>query len=739
MNTKSIAPEIGPNIHLWSEKRVKTPTVLQLEAVECGAAALAMVLAYHGLIVPLEELRVECGISRDGSKASNIILAAQKYGLEARGFTKEPEDLKRLPLPMIVFWNFNHFVVFEGSKRGRVWINDPAVGPLVVTDEEFDRSFTGVVLTFEPGPGFRRGGQKRSLIASLRGRLAGLEKALVFVVATGLLLVVPALLIPTFARVFVDGILINRLDGWLGPLLLAMSATAVLRGGLTWLQRSHLVRIELKMAVTGSARFFRHVLRLPMEFFSQRMSGEIGSRVILNDRVADLLSRKLAVTLLNLVMIIFYAVVMVRYDIVLTLIGIGTTVLNLLVLKFVSEKRRVMSRRLRQEDGKLIGLSMSGLQMIETIKAGGLEGEFFEQWAGHHAKVVNVRQQLSIPSHLVQTVPVFLAAIIHAAILMVGGLRVMEGHLTIGMLVAFQSLMISFMVPVNRMVSMGARFQEASAEMYRLDDVLMHRIDNRFFDDRFSDETESAAPHPYSAKLSGELELRGVTFGYNHLAPPLIRDFNLHVKPGARVAIVGLSGSGKSTVAKLIAGLYEPWEGMILFDGKPRSELPRTLLANSVSMVNQEIFLFEDSVRNNLSMWDESVPEIEISEAAGDACIHDDIEVRPGAYQSKIGEAGRNYSGGQRQRLEIARALVNNPTLLILDEATSALDPPTEKLVDDNLRKRGCTCLIMAHRLSTIRDCDEIIVLDRGVIVQRGTHEQLWDAGGLYAEMIRMQ
>lgn len=717
-------------------KRVRTPTVLQMEAVECGAAALAMILAHHGRHVPLERLRVECGVSRDGSKASNILLAARKYGLEAHGFTREPDELGDLPLPMIVFWNFNHFVVFEGSRGARAYLNDPAVGPRVVPVGEFDQSFTGVVLTFEPGPGFGKGGRKQSLASSLGGRLKGLETALAYVVLAGIMLVIPGLLIPAFSMVFVDDILVAHLEGWFPPLVLAMGATAALRGLLTWLQQSHLLRLEVKLAVTGSARFFRHVLRLPMEFFSQRMAGEIGSRVQLNDRAAGLLSGTLATNVLNLVMAVFYAAVMLRYDALLTLVGVGMAALNLAALKLVSAKRSVMNQRLQQENGKILGLSMNGLQMIETLKAGGLEGDFFEQWAGCQAKAVNARQDLALPTQLLSAVPAFLAALNNAVLLAVGGLRVIDGHLTMGMLVAFQSLMGSFLGPVNRMVTLGSRLQEAEADVKRLDDVLQHECDPRFAREEEARETGPEAPR---AKLSGELELRNVTFGYSRLAPPLIRGLNLRLAPGARVALVGLSGSGKSTVAKLVAGLYAPWEGQILFDGRPREDLSRALLSNSVSMVDQDIFLFQDSIRDNLVLWDGTVPENDVNEAARDACIHDDIAARPGAYLGRVSEAGGNFSGGQRQRLEIARALVNNPALLVLDEATSALDPATEKIVDDNLRRRGCTCLIIAHRLSTIRDCDEIVVLDRGAVVQRGTHEELRAAGGLYAEMIGMQ
>jgi ATP-binding cassette, subfamily C, bacterial len=717
-------------------RRRRTPTLLQMEAVECGAAALGIILGYYDRIVPLAELRQACGVSRDGSKASNILNAARSYGLQAKGFKVDLAGLRKLQCPYIIFWNFNHFLIVEGFAKDKVYLNDPATGPRTVSLSEFDQSFTGVVLIGEPSAEFQRGGRKPSLILSLWDRLQSSLGALIYCVIAGLLLVIPGLAIPAFSQAFVDNVLIEGRSDWLRPLILGMIFTAILNGFLTLLQLQFLRRMKIKLAVGMSSRFLWHILRLPVSFYDQRFAGEISSRVRLNDSLANLLSGRLATTVISGFTVVFYAAVMLQYDVVLTAIGIAFVIVNVSVWRWVSRQRVDANLRLMQEQGKVSGVAISGLQSMETLKASGLESEFFSRWAGYYAKAINARQEMDTTNQNLGVLPSFLTSITSMLMLAVGGLRVMDGVLSIGMLIAFQSLMQRFLEPVNNLVSLAGELQEMEGNLGRLDDVLRNAIDPAVEQDIGISPTQLPTAN---VRLQGYVELCNITFGYNRSAPPLIENFSLSLKPGQRVALVGGSGSGKSTVAKLVCGLYEPWTGEILFDGKSRKHIPRSIITNSIALVEQDISLFAGSVRDNLTLWDSTVPFSNLVRACKDAAIQDVILSMPGGYNADLAEGASNLSGGQRQRLEIARTLVNNPAILVMDEATSALDSESEKMIDQKLRERGCTCVIVAHRLSTIRDCDEIIVFDRGKVVQRGSHEELQRVEGKYLQLIRSE
>ncbi|WP_375466764.1 NHLP family bacteriocin export ABC transporter peptidase/permease/ATPase subunit [uncultured Nostoc sp.] len=721
-------------------KRCHTPTLLQMEVVECGAAALGIILAYYGRIVSLTELRQACGVSRDGVSAFNILKVARTYGLSTKSYKKDLDGLWNLKLPYIVFWNFNHFLVVEGLSKKRVYLNDPATGRRSVSWKEFSGSYTGVVLVLEPALGFQTGGRKPSTILSLWSRLQGSVGAMVYCVVAGFLQVIPGLALPVFSQVFVDHVLIGGRNEWLRPLILGMILTAGLNGFLTLLQLQFLRQLKIKLSASMKSQFLWHILRLSISFYDQRFAGEISSRIQLNDSIANLLSGKLATSAIAAASIFLYVIVMLQYDVLLTSIAIAFVAVNLVTLQWVRRYRTDANTKLMQEYGKVQGIEISGLQSIETLKASALEPDFFSRWAGNYTKAINIRQQFEVTNQTLGILPTFLSGSASLLMLAIGGLRVMDGAMSIGMLIAFQGMTQRFLEPVNNLVNLGTDLQDMESNLIRLDDVLQNPIDPQLEPKKGREQKEkknlSSAP---KLKLQGDVELRNVTFGYSQIAPPIIENFNLCVKKGQRVALVGASGCGKSTIAKLLCGLYEPWQGEIHFDGEPKERIERQVLVNSISAVDQEIFFFAGSVKDNLTLWDSTIPNQHLVQACQDAQIHDVIVSLPGAYNADLLEGATNLSGGQRQRLEIARALVNNPSILILDEASSALDAETENQVSHNLQARGCTCIIVAHRLSTIRDCDEIIVLEHGKIVQQGTHEQLQQIEGTYLQLIRSE
>lgn len=707
----------------------KVPVIMQMEALECGAASLAMVLAYYGKWIPLEQVRYDCGVSRDGSNARNVLRAARSYGLTAKGYRYEPAELKtKGKFPCIIHWNFNHFVVLNGFKGNKAVLNDPARGTYTVPMKTFDESFTGICLMFEPGEEFVPGGKPQSVFGFAKKRLKGAGAAIAFVTMTTIISSLIGIISPAFSRIFLDRLLTGQNPDWVVPFVIALAGMSVIQLIVAWIQSVYSLKINGKLSMVGNSTFMWQVLRMPMDFFSQRMAGDIQGRQSSNASIASSLVETFAPLLLNAGMMIFYLVVMIRYSLMLTLIGLASVLINFGLSTIISKKRINITRVQMRDAGKLAGATVAGIEMIETIKASGAEDGYFEKWAGYQASVNTQQVKFQKLNEVLGLLPSLVSSLCSTAVLMLGVYLAMQGEFTVGMIMAFQGFLSSFTAPAESIISAGQTIQEMRTEMERVEDVMKYPVD-----------VQNDAPVDENAeydKLSGCIEMKNVTFGYSRLAEPLITDFNLSLKTGSRVAFVGASGCGKSTLSKLISGLYKPWSGEILFDGKRIDEIDRSVFTGSLAVVDQDIILFEDTIANNIKMWDTSIEDFEMIMAARDAQLHEDIMQREGGYQYKLTEGGKDFSGGQRQRMEIARVLAQDPTIIILDEATSALDAKTEYDVVNSIKNRGITCIVVAHRLSTIRDCDEIVVLDGGRVVERGTHEELMRLGGAYTQLV---
>ena len=708
----------------------KVPIMLQLEMVECGAASLAMVMAYYKKWIPLEQLRVDCGVSRDGSSAKNILKVARMYGFEAKGYRIELSKIDTISLPCVIHWNMNHFVVLTHINKNHAMINDPARGEVRVSIEQFNRSFTGIAISIIPGENFMPSGKPVSVWPFAKERLKGTSPVFIFIIFTSALVSVLGIISTFFTRVFIDDLLSGNKPEWVAGFIILFVSFHFLSVLLNILERRTNLKITAKFAVVSSGIFIWHALRLPVDFYSSRNAGDIASRQRENDTISLSLIQMFAPMFIDVIMIVFYLFVVLQYSAFLTIIGFSSLIVNYIVNKYISEKTIDISRVASRDSGKLSSMTIAGVEMIETIKSSGAEEGFFEKWSGYHASVRDSAIKAMKLNQFARLIPAVVSQATNIIILIIGAHLIIKGDMTVGIFFAFQGFLSSFLSPLSTFLNMRTEMQKTKVSMERIQDVLNYKPDIEYIKQHSFENTTSLY------KLSGDLEIKNLTFGYNRLSEPLLDNFNMTLKPGESVALVGASGCGKSTIAKLISGLYKPWSGDILFDGTNSGDIPREIFTSSVSVVDQDIILFQDTINNNIKTWDKSIEDFEVILAARDAQIHSAIIDRNDGYSAEVLENGKNFSGGERQRLEIAAALANDPTIIILDEATSALDAKTEYDLIKAVKDRGISMIIIAHRLSTIRDCGEIIVLDKGKVIQRGNHDELFNVEGKYRELV---
>jgi ATP-binding cassette, subfamily B, bacterial len=713
------------------QRNRRIPVVLQMNNVECGAACLAMVLGYFGRRTPIFECRERCGIGRDGVTAQTIAQAARSYGLRVSAYSLEPADFNHVPLPAIVHWDFNHFVVVERWSPASVDIIDPGAGRRRLTSEEFDAGFTGVVLTLEPGVQFEQ--QQRTEQPAWRHYLKyvlsapGTMGVLAQILGASLLLQVFGVVLPLFTKVLVDDLLPFQITNMITILGLGVAVLLLAQTVTSYLRATLLIYLEARLDARMMIGFFEHVLTLPFRFFQQRTTGDMLMRLGSNTMIREALTNQTASAVLDGALVLVYLAILLALEPVFGAIVSGIGLLQVALLLGTTRRLHDLMQRDLSAEADSQSYLVEALTGIATLKASGAEERALEHWLSLFSKHLNVSLERSHLSTAIESVMTALRVFSPFIMLWVGALYVLDGAMSLGTMLALNALGMSCLLPIASLVASGQQLQLAGAHLDRIADVVREEPEQNL-------QLVQLTP-----PLSGQIELKGVNFGYAQHAPLVLRDISLRIEPGQKIALIGRTGSGKSTLARLLLGLCTPTAGEILYDGLALTSFNYRTLRRQFGVVLQEPFLFSGSIRQNIAFNDPGLSLEQVIKAAQLAHIHAEIMRMPMGYETILAEGGSGLSGGQRQRLALARALAHQPVVLLLDEATSHLDALTERLVDQSLSGLSCTRIVIAHRLSTICNADLILVFDDGAIVEQGSHKELLAQHGLYAALVQSQ
>lgn len=706
-------------------RRVKATTVLQYEAAECGAASLATILRFHGRIVPLTELRRACGINRDGSNAQRLLVAAREYGLKTKAYRCSGEQLMlQGQFPCMIFWGFNHFLVVEGFDETHAFLSDPAQGRVRVLMEEFLDHFTGVVLEFSPGPEFRRGGQDRSPLWFLPGLLLPYRNQLLRLMVVASALLVPNLLVAGLTSSFITDFLQEERLYFGIPIVWLLAFSCLMWLILMAVQFVVLRRLELLLSKKLTADLFEKLFSVPWAFFQVRMAGELSSRMLLGMQTTQVVVAQLLRFLVSTWAALLLLVVSCLISFWLTALVAVVLALNLLLNWWLTAQRYDANRKLAIEQGKAQGRALQGINTIETLKASGLEFDFLSQWQGNFGSVVEQNQllgaQLAWSSISASTATLLLSALV----ITVGGLLIIQGRMSLGLLVSFQFLQGQLIAPISTLPQLSSTLQRLIGDLGRLVD-LTSTADDPHVRSFQSARTGLESTLDHDQRLQGRITLKGVSYGFNAIDPPFLPALDLDVPAGSRLALVGGSGSGKTTLIRMLAGLLDPLDGQILFDGQTWEQLDDQLVRGSIAYVPQQVFVFNASIGDNITLWNPEYTDQDLHEAAADAQFLETVTGHPDAFQRQLRDNGSDLSGGERQRLEICRALIRRPSILLLDEATSSLDNLSQRRVLDAVQQRGITVVSVAHRLDAALASDQVLVLAKGQVIERGHPERL--------------